>query len=405
MVPRRVGPWETTLRVAKYTWLRSRVKSAAYFVSDIEPNNVDRELAGSPMGPTVSVGRSIFARLLNPMTIHNFVRRHRTGCSAAAVLTLFLCGIAVTGGMFASAQQGRRGQGGQAAVGAAQQQSTPDAEHGGEDTAAPVVAPGGQGGRGGLVAYPNRPTAPQEVLDRGKAVYSTNCAFCHGSDAGGGSVGPNLHRSEVVLLDKQGELILPIVQGARADRGMPKIDVTPAQVADIAAWLHSYRVTSRGGHDEKINIVVGDAAQGKPAFDRLCASCHSVTGDLQGFAAKFTDPRAMQQAWIMPGGGGGRGPGGPGGPGGGAAAPPSKVPPTTATVTPANGAPITGRLDAVDDFYVSVTTDDGVAHRFTRINDLPKVEIRDPLAPHREMLRKYNDKDIHDITAYLESLK
>lgn len=327
------------------------------------------------------------------MTIHSFVRHHRT----AVGLTTLSCAMALAGSLFAHAQQGQRGQRAQAS-GIAGQQSTPDAEHGGQ---APVAAAPGPGGRGGLVAYPDRPAAPQEVLDRGKAAYSVNCAFCHGSDAGGGSVGPNLHRSEVVLMDKDGELILPIVQGARADRGMPKIDITPAQVSDIAAWLHSYKISSRGGHDEKINIVVGDAAAGKPAFDRLCSSCHSVTGDLQAFAAKFTDPRAMQQAWIMPGMTAGRGPGGPGP----ASSPALKVPPTTATVTPANGPPVTGKLDAIDDFYVSVTTDDGVMHSFTRVNDIPKVEIHDPLAPHREMLRKYTDKDIHDITAYLESLK
>src|SRR5579871_3122147 len=164
-----------------------------------------------------------------------------------------------------------------------------DAEHG----AAPPVS-------GGLVAYPARPAAAQDVLDRGRSAYGVSCGFCHGSDANGGSIGPNLRRSDVVLQDKDGELILPITQGSRADRGMPKIDVTQAQVSDIAAWLHSLPVTSRMGHDEKINIVVGNASQGEAAFQRMCATCHSITGDLRGFAAKYSDPRAMQQAWIMP---------------------------------------------------------------------------------------------------------
>lgn len=328
------------------------------------------------------------------MKIRSFYRRHRTVSWSAAMIGLTLCGSAVTTSVRAAAFQGAQpAQNGQAP--AAAQQSTPEAEHGGA-----LPAPTGAGGFG-IVAYPDRPTAPQEVLDRGKAAYSVNCSFCHGSDAGGGSVGPNLHRSEVVLQDKNGELILPIVQGALVSRGMPKIDITPAQVTDIAAWLHSIKISSRGGHEEKINIVVGNANTGKAAFDRLCSSCHSVTGDLQGFAAKFSDPRAMQQAWIMPGmvsrGGGG---------GGGAAAAPSiPVKPVTATVSEANGTQVTGKLDALDDFYVSVTSEDGQTHRFTRMNGMPKVDIHDPLAAHREMLRKYDDKDIHDITAYLESLK
>jgi cytochrome c oxidase cbb3-type subunit 3 len=56
------------------------------------------------------------------------------------------------------------------------------------------------------------------MLDRGKTLYGVSCAFCHGSDAGGGEVGPNLKRSEVVLEDQSGELIAPIVHGARVDK-------------------------------------------------------------------------------------------------------------------------------------------------------------------------------------------
>jgi len=326
------------------------------------------------------------------MKIQTFYQRHRRASWSAAVIGLALCGGAVTTSVRAAGLQGGRPpQAGQPPP--PTQESAPDAEHGG-------AAPPPTGGGGvGIVAYPDRPQAPQEVLNRGKAAYSVNCSFCHGSDAGGGSVGPNLHRSEVVLQDKNGEKLLPITQGALVSRGMPKIDLTPEQVSDIAAWLHSIKISSRGRHDEKINIVVGNANNGKAAFDRLCSSCHSVTGDLQGFAAKYSDPRAMQQAWIMPGIVS-RGPGG-----GGAAAATLPIKPVTATVTEANGTQVTGKLDALDDFYVSVTSDDGQTHRFTRDNGVPKVDLHDPLAPHREMLRKYDDKDIHDITAYLESLK
>jgi cytochrome c oxidase cbb3-type subunit 3 len=35
----------------------------------------------------------------------------------------------------------------------------------------------------------------------------------------------------------------------------------------------------------------------------------------------------------------------------------------------------------------------------------PAVTIHDPLEKHREMLAQYTDKDIHDVTAYLETLK
>jgi cytochrome c oxidase cbb3-type subunit 3 len=75
------------------------------------------------------------------------------------------------------------------------------------------------------------------------------------------------------------------------------------------------------------------------------------------------------------------------------------------TVTPASGAKVEGHLDRIDDFIVVLTTADGMQRSFTRIGDVPKVEIRDPLEAHRNLLTVYTDKDIHDVTAYLVTLK
>ena len=247
--------------------------------------------------------------------------------------------------------------------------------------------------------YPERPKAPQEVLDRGKAIYGVSCAFCHGSDAGGGETGPNLLRSGVVLADENGELVTPIVHGARSSLGMPRIDITDAQIVDVVAWLHSLKVGSRSGPPEvPINIVTGNPKVGEATFAKRCASCHSITGDLKGFAAMYKDPRAMQQAWLLPGGPGGRFPGEQTGP-------ELKVKPTTVTVSLANGQKAEGTLVRIDDFYVTLKDQDGQTRTFNRDNDTPKVEIHDSLAPHRELLRKYSDQEIHDITAYLVTTK
>ena len=251
-------------------------------------------------------------------------------------------------------------------------------------------------------AYPDRPKAPQEVLDRGKAVYGVNCAFCHGSDAGGGEVGPNLLRSSVVLSDMSGELIAPLIHGSRVDKGMPRIEMTEGQISDVASWLHSLKVASRTDPNEfKIDIVRGDARAGEVYFQKTCASCHSATGDLKGFAVKMPNPKTLQQTWLLPGGSGGRG-------GGSYGAGPTlalHVPPTTVTVTQPSGENVDGKLTRIDDFYVGLTLADGSIRAFERAGDTPKVEIHDPLAPHRELLRHYTDKDIHDLTAYLVTLK
>ena len=248
-------------------------------------------------------------------------------------------------------------------------------------------------------AYPDRPKAPQEVLDRGRATYGVSCGFCHGSDAGGGEVGPNLLRSGVVLEDQAGELLAPIVHGSRVDKGMPRVDISDAQISDIAAWLHSLKVASRTDADDNINIVRGDAKAGEAYFQKTCASCHSITGDLKGFAAKMPNPKILQQTWILPGGGGGRATGG-----GGASVPGLHVPPVTVTVTEPNGEKVTGVLSRIDDFYVGLTEANGMVRGFDRMGSTPKVEIHDPLAAHRALMGKYSDKDIHDVTAYLVTL-
>jgi mono/diheme cytochrome c family protein len=223
-----------------------------------------------------------------------------------------------------------------------------------------------------------------------------NCAFCHGADArGGDGGGPNLLRSQLVLGDAHGELIAEVVQNGRPGTNMVPIKLTREQIGDIADFIHSFRV---GGYDitrlPPPSIVVGDATAGQRAFQTRCASCHSVTGDLKGLAAKFTDARDLQQMWLMPAAGRGRG-----------GVPVSNVPPTTATVTLSSGQTVTGRLIRIDDFLVTLELADGTSRSFTRIGQSPKVEVRDPLKPHRDLLPKYSDSEIHDITAYLVTLR
>ena len=257
--------------------------------------------------------------------------------------------------------------------------------------------PGGQGGggQGGFVAYPQRAVSDPAAVDRGKAMFSVNCAFCHGPDArGGDNGGPNLMRSDVVLLDDKGERIGPVVLGGRADKGMPPFMLMPAQVSDIAAFLHSLPVSSRTG-ERQVNIVVGNADVGRSLFQAKCSSCHSPTGDLQGVGNRFTDPKLLQQTWLLPGTGGTRGGG-----------PPVAAPPIGAVVTLANGQKVEGTLNRIDDFMVSLRLADGTYRTFrTEGANAPKVELRDPLKGHRDLLLTYSDDDIHNITAFLVTLK
>jgi mono/diheme cytochrome c family protein len=284
---------------------------------------------------------------------------------------------------------------GLAALAAAQQQpnQTPPAAQAAPQGAGRGRGGGGGGGGGRPEAYPQHPPGDPAAIERGKATYGVQCSFCHGSDARGGEGGPNLIRAEIVLRDMNGENIAPVIQNGRPDRGMPKFDLNAAQISDIAAFIHSFRVAGYdASRDRPPSIVVGNAAAGEAYFKTACASCHSATGDLKGIAAKIPDERTLQQAWLMPSGGGRGGRG-------------LAIPPTTVTVTMPSGQKLEGRLERIDDFLVALIDAEGRSHTIRRDGDTPKVEIHDPLEPHKKLLRTYTDKDIHNLTAYLVTLK
>jgi len=256
--------------------------------------------------------------------------------------------------------------------------------------------PAGRGGGGMRSAYPQRPPADPAVVERGRGLYSVNCAFCHGSDARGGEGGPNLIRSQMVLNDKTGEGITAIVQNGRPEGGMPKFNFTAAQITDIAAFIHTIPVGGRDpARQTPIDVVVGNAAAGKTFFEARCGKCHSATGDLKGIATRIADPKSLQQTWMMPSASrGGRGP-----------AVQVNVPPTTVTVTLASGQKVEGKLGRIDDFLITLTDSDGKLRSFPRRGSQPRVEMHDPMLPHLELLPVYTDNDIHDVTAYLVTLK
>jgi cytochrome c oxidase cbb3-type subunit III len=243
--------------------------------------------------------------------------------------------------------------------------------------------------------YPERPPADPAAVERGHQIFSANCSFCHGSDARGGEGGPNLIRSQIVMDDDHGELIATVVQNGRPAKGMPKFDLTTEEISTIATFIHSIPVGGRAATTGTVDPLVGDAKAGEAYFNGpgKCTSCHSVSGDLAGIGAKYTDVRALQGV-MLSGEGVGRDP----------ASALSKVR-KTVTVTLRNGQTVEGRLDQIDDFIVSLTDVDGNYHSYPRHGDSPKVVVKDPLQPHLDMLRTSKDDDIHNLTAYLVTLK
>jgi cytochrome c oxidase cbb3-type subunit 3 len=263
---------------------------------------------------------------------------------------------------------------------------------------------GGGGGRA-TATFPAQQRAPGDpvLIAHGKTLYDVDCQSCHGADLRGTTQGGiSLLRSQIALSDQNGELILPIVQGSLKASGMPAINITPDDVKALATYIHSVLATERGQGAppapgvEPPTALVGDATAGKTYFDGHCGSCHSVTGDLQGYGTKYPDAKGAQNRWVS-GGGGGRGRG--------AAAGASDARTVMANVTLPSGEKVQGPLVLVDDFLVSLTLPDGTIRTFRRDGDVPKVEIKDPMQGHKTLLDTLKNKDMHDVTAYLESLK
>ena len=237
------------------------------------------------------------------------------------------------------------------------------------------------------------PQAPHDpaMATRGKQVFSVNCSFCHGSDARGGEGGPDLLRSPIVLNDREGGAISAVVLNGRVEKGMPKFDLSRADIAEIAAYLHSmHRARDAEQPPASEAILVGNATAGKAYFygNGHCSQCHSLEGDFAGIGSRF-DPKTLQDNIIS----------------GGATtmlgAPLPTAPPQTVTVTLPSGEVIRGNLISVDDFNISLAEADGSRRTLARNGDIPRVEVHNPLQAHLDMLRNWEDRDIHDLTAFL----
>lgn len=231
-----------------------------------------------------------------------------------------------------------------------------------------------------------------QLASNGEKIFGPTCGFCHGADGRGGT-GPDLLRSALVLDDDKGELIGPVVQNGRPSRGMPAFSaLTAEQVRAIAEFLHmQVELAANRGTYRAQNIVTGNAQAGEEYFkgEGKCYTCHSVTGDLAHIASKLS-PLDLQAVELYPearsydfGG---------------------KHPLRQVTVILADGKKLSGSLKHLDDFYVSLEDKQGQYHSIA-ITKGVKVMVEDKLVFHRKMLDHYSDKQIHDLTAYLVTLK
>jgi len=294
------------------------------------------------------------------------------GCAAAAVVLLLSASV-----LSLSAQAPAQGDRG--------------AAQGGRGAAPPP----GRGG-GGMGAGPSDlPAVDAAAADRGRTLYAARCIDCHGPQARGTDKGANLIRSVVVLRDRYGSELGPFLQKGHSSQGGAAASLTEAQVTDLSNFLRQrINDTMRGSPIFKAgNILTGDAKAGAEFFngDGKCSTCHGASNSLAGISDRLT-PVDIQQRFLFPRTGRGRGAGA------------ASAQTIAVEVTPPSGTAVSGTLVQMDDFNVSLRDASGALRTFRRTPDL-KVVKTDPLAAHIALLDTITDKQIHDVVAYLETLK
>jgi mono/diheme cytochrome c family protein len=241
----------------------------------------------------------------------------------------------------------------------------------------------------------SRQPATASLATRGQQVFGQHCAFCHGADARGGAQGgADLLQSPIVIEDQGGAGLGKFLAVGRPEKNMPKFDLPRLRVVEIAAFLHG-RVGAASSSRFKVDILVGDPKAGAAYFNGpgQCTTCHSVTGDLAHIGAKY-DPVMLQGRMVVPRGRGGY-----------VGADNDRDLPLRATVTLPSGQIVTGDVLYLSDFHLTLKDASGKRHTISRRGDVPKVDISDPLHAHLALLRTLSDTSMHDLTAFLVTLK
>ena len=269
----------------------------------------------------------------------------------------------------------------------------------GQAQAPPPGAGAGRAGRG--VLPPPPPPPDPAAVARGREFLSRNCSACHGADGrGGGDATVDLSRSPIAIANDGGRQLGAFLTIGRPERRMPAFAIPGADVADLSAYFRSIAppAPARGRGGPMPVTVVGDATAGEAYFRSAgCTTCHSATGDLQGIGARLP-VASIQGRLVMPRGSGGY-------PRSFLSPPPADEAPRTVTVTTAWGQKTSGTLLFVTDFWVTLVDDAGVRRTIARTGDEPKVEITDPLAWHIDHMKRLTDTDMHNLTAFLVTLK
>ena len=230
--------------------------------------------------------------------------------------------------------------------------------------------------------------AESALVTNGEALFHQNCAFCHGRDAMGGESGPDLTESKLVQTDKTGEEIAKVIHEGRqsTEAKMPGFNFSSEEVRGIIAFIHAREIAAAAHPGGRRGVAIEDLQTGNVDAGRQyfngaggCVKCHSPQGDLAGIAHRFQGLQ-LEQRMLYP-----------------------RNAKSTVTVTLPSGQKIAGTLAYLDEFTVALRDGNGVYRSWATGH--VKYDVRSPADAHVEQFSKYTDADIHNLMAYLQTLK
>lgn len=231
------------------------------------------------------------------------------------------------------------------------------------------------------------PAASPQAIEAGGSLFQQNCAFCHGRDAGGGETGPDLTRSKLVSADVGGDKIGDVVIHGRVEKGMPAFPFSSEQIGNLAAYIHSQQIKamSQSGKRKGVDVAdlqTGNVEAGKAYFNGAggCASCHSPTGDLAGIASRY-EGLQLEERMLYP-----------------------KDVKSKVAVTLPSGATLNGTLEYLDEFTIGMKDAATGKYHSWRVGDV-KYKVDAPVEAHVAQFPRYSDDDIHNLMAYIQTLR
>lgn len=226
----------------------------------------------------------------------------------------------------------------------------------------------------------------QATVDAGRALFLQNCAFCHGRDAGGGETGPDLTGSKLVADDARGDKIGAVIHNGRPAKGMPPFNLSDQDIAALVAFIHYRRdyTESHPGGRRRVDVAdlqTGDAEAGQRYFEGPggCSQCHSAAGDLAKVARRYQGLK-LEERMLYP-----------------------EKAKAQVTVSLSSGEKVTGTLEYRDEFTIGLRDAQGWYRSWPA--EAVKYTIDAPAEAHAQLLAKYTDADIHNLMAYLQTLK